>query len=46
MPSTLLGKIALRHSFNLADQKESKFVICTDPMGETILMAERKDVED
>jgi hypothetical protein len=38
--------VALRHSFIHADIKNSNFIICTDPIGESLLVSERAREED
>jgi len=39
-PDPVLGKLSLRHALNMAEAKEAKFVICTDPIGQSLTIAE------
>lgn len=41
LPSTQLHKLALKQSFLHAGARDSKFIICTDLIGESILVAEQ-----
>lgn len=39
-PDPSLGKLSLRQALILAESKEAKFVICTDPTGQSLTIAE------
>lgn len=45
IPSTALWKEALKQSIYYAEQRDSKFILCTDPIGECLLIAERLEDE-
>ncbi|CDW72796.1 glucose-bisphosphate synthase [Stylonychia lemnae] len=41
IPDVNLQQLVLRYSFQCCDQKDSNIIICTDPIGEQIQLAER-----